>query len=141
LADSLEEAIVDMIYSGMASDDLANISDATDEWRWVLGKRITDAVEEAIRTEISEVRSIVADIDSESTLTEHIETLQKLAKRAAIPAQIVEQAVATVMERINEVEERTSVSGSPSFKAGAQDQSDAFDDVALRNLFEPLLAL
>lgn len=123
------------------SDELENVSDAAEQWRWVVGNRIIGAVEEAIRTEIKEVRSIVADIDSESTLTEHIKTLQKLAKRATIPAQIVEKAVATVTERIGEVEEQTSVSESPSFKAGSQDQLDAFDDVALRNLFEPLLAL
>jgi hypothetical protein len=141
LGDSLEKSIVNMIDRGMPSDELENISDAAEQWRRVLGNRITDAVEEAIRTEINEVRSIVADIDSESTLTEHIQTLQKLAKRATIPPQIVEKAVATVMERIGEVEEHTSVSESPSFKARSPDEADALDDAALRNLFEPLLAL
>jgi hypothetical protein len=140
LADSLEEAIIGMIQSGMPSDELANISDAVELWRWLLSTRVTDAVEDAIRAEINDVDSIVADIDSESTLTEHIETIQKLAKRVTIPPQAVKKAVETVMERINEVQEHTSVSESPSFKAGSSDEADAFDDVALRNLFQPLVA-
>ena len=47
-------------------------------------------------------------------------------------------AVTTVMERMAEVEERTSVSKSPSFNAAMGAEADAFDDVALRNLFAPL---
>jgi hypothetical protein len=141
LADSLEEAVVAMIHSGMPSDELSNISDAVELWRWLLGTGVTDAVDDAIRTEINDVDSIVADITSESTLAEHIETIQRLAKRVTIPLQFVEKAVATVKERISEVQEHTSVSESPSFKAGSSDEADAFDDVALRNLFQPLLVL
>ena len=139
LADSLEEALLDMIDRGMSSDDLENISDATEKWRYVLGDRIADAVEEAIRTEIDEVRSIVADIDSESMLKEHIQRLQKLATRATIPPQIVEKAVETVNERIGEVQAEASEPESPAFRAGSTGERDAFDDRALKNLFETLL--
>jgi hypothetical protein len=138
IADSLEEAALEMIDQCYA-DDLENIAVATEEWRHVLGDRIRNAVERAIRTEIDQVSDIVADIDSESTLTDHIATLKKLGERVAIPAPLLEKAVATVMERIGEVEEKTSVSASPDFKASSLGDSDRFDDVALRNLFEPLL--
>jgi hypothetical protein len=43
------------------------------------------------------------------------------------------------MERIAELEERTSVSKSPSFNAASSAERDTFDNVALRNLFAPLL--
>jgi hypothetical protein len=138
MADSIEEAVLDMIDQCFA-DDLENISDATEEWRHVLGERIWNAVERAIRAEIDQVGDIVADIDSQSTLTDHIATLKKLGERVAVPAALLEKAVATVIKRIGEVEEKTSVSASPSFKASSLGDSDAFDDIALRNLFEPLL--
>ena len=140
MADSLEEAVLGMIDQCF-SDDLENISDATEAWRHVLGDRIRNAVEQAIRTEIDQVHDIVADIDSESTLKDHIATLKKLGERVAIPPPLLERAIATVMERIGEVEEKTSISASPSFKAGSARDADIFDDVALRNLFEPLLNL
>jgi hypothetical protein len=139
LADGLEEALLDMIDRGMSSDALENISDATEEWRYVLGDRIADAVEENIRTEINEVRSVVADIDSESTLKEHIQRLQKLATRATIPPQIVEKAVETVNERIGQVQEEASEPESPAFRAGSTGERDGFDDIALKTLFETLL--
>jgi uncharacterized protein (UPF0147 family) len=141
LADSLEDAIIDMIERGISSDDLEKISDAIEERRQVLGSRITGAFEDVIRSEIDGVRDIISDIDSESTLKEHIQTLQKLAKRTTIPPQNVERAVAMVMDRIAEIEEQTSVSKSPSFKAAPTTELDDFDDAALRNLFEPLVDL
>jgi energy-coupling factor transporter ATP-binding protein EcfA2 len=141
LADSLEEAFIDMVAQGMASDELEKISDAVEQWQRVLGGGIASAVEEAIRSEIDNVDSVVADIDSDSTLKDHIKTLQKLAKRTTIPSEAVDSAVATVMERISEVEGRTSVSESPSFIAASPAEKDAFDDVALRNLFAPLVEL
>jgi hypothetical protein len=71
LADSLEDAIVEMIDGGMPSDELANILGSVELWRWVLGDRVAHALDEAIRAEIDQVSSIVSDIDSESTLKEH----------------------------------------------------------------------
>jgi hypothetical protein len=141
LADSIEGALVEMIERGMPSDELVKVSDAVDQWDGWLSDRVTSAIEDAIRSEIDDVWNIVADIDSESTLKDHIQTLQKLAKRTTIPSRNVETAVATVMERIAELEEQTSVSKSPSFKAALTAEHDGFDDVALKNLFEPLLSL
>ena len=138
LADNLEDALVNMIEGEMFSDALERVSDTVEQWKHLLDNRVMWAVEDAIRSEIDQIDNIVAEIDSQSTLNDHIETLQKLAKRTAIPPQIVEMAVATVMERMAELEERTSVSGSPTFNP-ASSAGDTFDDVALRSLFAPLL--
>ncbi|WP_156433531.1 hypothetical protein [Bradyrhizobium retamae] len=43
------------------------------------------------------------------------------------------------MDRITKLEEETDVSSSPSFGSGKQQESDRFDDEALRSLFLPLL--
>jgi hypothetical protein len=139
LADSLEKAVIVMVKGGMPSDELENISDAVELWQSKLGDGISGAVEEAITGEFEEVRNRVSEIDSDSTLNDHIKTLQKLAGRATIPSLILDGAIATVRERIAEVEEQTSVSKSPSFSAPSPPETDTFDDVALKNLFAPLV--
>ncbi len=140
LADSLEHEIIDMIRRGMPSDELENISDAVDLWNCTLGDEIPRAIDEAITTEFENVQSVVSDIDLDSTLKDHIKTLRKLGSRATIPALVLDRAIATVEERIAEVEEKTSVSKSPSFSAPTPVEGDAFDDVALGNLFATLIA-
>ena len=44
-----------------------------------LGDEIPRAIDEAITTEFENVQSVVSDIDSDSTLKDHIKTLRKLA--------------------------------------------------------------
>jgi flagellar biosynthesis/type III secretory pathway ATPase len=97
-----------MMTRGMPLDELEKISDAADMWQISVGNRITDAIGDAVSREIDDVRDIVSEIDSHSTLDDHINTLQKLAKRTAIPSQNVERAVRRVMERIAELKEQTS---------------------------------
>jgi hypothetical protein len=138
IASCLERAAIGMIHSS-ASDGLEKISDAVEEWKRHLGDEIPKAVDEAIVREIDDVASIIEDIDSESTLTEHIETLQKLAQRTRISKIAVSRAVETVMERIAVVEERSTTSSSPSVRAAFAPETDKFDDAALQNLFAPLV--
>jgi hypothetical protein len=139
LAACLETAAIKMIEMGMPSDDLEKISDAVESWERLLGAKIPQAVREAIIKEIDDVKDIVAAIDSESTLGDHIETLQKLAKRASVSSHAVSAAVETVEERIAEVEQKATVSNSPSLSAASVSEKDKFDDVDLNNLFAPLV--
>ena len=141
LADALEKGIIDMIRRDMPSDELENISDAVDLWKHALGEEIPRALDEAIQGEFENVENIVSEIDSDSTLKDHIETLRKLGGRATIPTLVVDKAIATVEERIAAIEEQTSVSKSPSFSASASSEGDNFDDVALGNLFATLIAV
>lgn len=141
VAEHLEVAAVAMLESAMTSDELEKISDAIDEWRHHLTDRLFRAHDEAIRYEIENVGTIVEDMDSESTLKEHIDTIQKLSKRVELGTQAVSKAVETVMDRITKLEEETNVSSSPSFGSGERQESNAFDDKALRSLFLPLLQI
>jgi hypothetical protein len=141
MAHRLEEAFIDMMTRGMPLDELEKISDAADMWQSSVGNLITDAIGDAVSREIDDVRDIVSEIDSHSTLDDHINTLQKLAKRTAIPSQNVERAVRRVMERIAELKEQTSKPKPPSFNATFPTEADAFDDEALRNLFASLVDL
>jgi adenylate kinase family enzyme len=137
LANCLETAAIGMIHN-CAPDDLEKISDAVEEWKQQLGSEIPQAVNEVIIREFDEIERTVESIDSESTLTEHIETLQKLATRTRVSTAVVSRAVETVMERIAVVEGRSTRSSSPSVRASTP-ETDKFDDVALQNLFAPLI--
>jgi hypothetical protein len=84
------------------------------------------------------VQFVVSDIDSESTLKDHIDTLKKLAPRADIPPASLARAISTVEDRIAEIEEQTSVAAPPSFSGSPPPEPDQFDDIALLNLFATL---
>ncbi|MDH2357616.1 hypothetical protein QCM80_44885 [Bradyrhizobium sp. SSUT112] len=88
-----------MLESAMTSDELEKISDATEEWRHHLTDRLFRAHDEAVRYEIENVGTIVEDMDSESPLKEHIDTIRKLSKRVDLVSQSISKAVETVKRR------------------------------------------
>jgi len=139
LANILEDAVVHMIESGVASDELEGISDAVEEGKDQLGDRVRNAIHDAIKAEFRDVDDTVSHIYSDSTLNEHLETLQKLGTRISIPASEVDAAISTIRDRIAELEEHTTPSRSPSIGQATNISADTFDDVELRNLFAPLV--
>ncbi|MHC2583044.1 nSTAND3 domain-containing NTPase [Bradyrhizobium diazoefficiens] len=139
MADYLEAAAISMLESPMSPDELEKISDAVDEWRHHLTDDLFRAHDDAIRNEIENVGSVVDEMDSESTLNEHIETIRKLSERVNIASHAVTIAVKKVKDRIIKLGEETDVSSSPSFSSGKPQEGDVFDDKALRSLFLPLL--
>jgi hypothetical protein len=139
LANLVENAAVDMIEQPMPSDELDRIVDAAEEWQVLLNGIVFHAIDAAIASEFRNVRDIVAEIDSDSTLNEHIRTLKKLAERASVSAEEVIRAVSIVEDRIAEIEEESQVFEPPSTKAAVPPERDSFDDAALDNLFAPLI--
>ena len=138
LVDELEDGLVKMLSYGVAMDDLDNISDAVANAGSLIGDDVREATEEAIRVEFTNVESNVADVDSESTLEDHIKLLEKLGPRAGVKSEDVVAAVKEVRGRIEELAEEASTAESPSVpRPKAED--DVFDDAALRNLVLPLL--
>lgn len=139
MAEGLEDAFVAMLERGVRSDDLEKISDAVERWKTRAGDRVENAVESAIRSEIDDVGRLVGDLDSESTLEDHIKSLRNLAKRVGIVSHEVEKAVEIVKARIAELRDEAAEPTSPSIKAPAELSSSSFDDVAIANLFAPLM--
>lgn len=139
VADTLENGAVDMILkTALNSEDLDKISDAFDEWSSSLGSVVRDAIERTTLLEFEHISDVVNQIYSESTVDEHIETLQKLAKRMNIAPSLVERAVDIAAERKSEIEEKTSISSSPWVRNVDPRSADVFDDNALHALFAPL---
>ncbi|MCA1455179.1 hypothetical protein I6F35_18410 [Bradyrhizobium sp. BRP22] len=139
MADHLEAAAVAMLETNLTSEELEKISDAVDDWRRHLTDQLFHAVDDAIRYEIENVGTVVEEMDSESTLLEHIDTINKLGERVGLSSQAVSRAIERVKDRITKLEEETEVSDSPSFPGSKAKANDVFDDTALKNLFTPLI--
>lgn len=139
LATALESGLVSVLQSGIASNDLEKISDAIESVGKMNNPEIAEALTKAIIREIEDVVAVTAEIDSESTLDDHIKSLEKLAPRAGIPSAELAIAISRVEDRIAEIEEQTSIATPTSFTSSSTREVDKFDDTALRNLFMPLI--
>ena len=140
LADALERSFKVMLENSIASDDLERISDAIDDWGIHLNDDVEDAFLELIQREFDDVSEIVSDIDSESTLHDRIEMLKKLGKRKGFAKSYIDRAIDIVDSRICEIQEEEEELETHAPKLGSRnDPSEEFDDVALLNLFAPLL--
>ena len=141
LADILEEGAVNMIEGhSLNSEDLTKLSDAFEEWAHSSSPKLKPVLDRAIEKEFDDIDEVLRDIDSESTVDEHLEMLGKLAKRASIPTSVVQRAIEAGEERKGEIEGRSVYAPSPTVKNVDTQATDTFDDNALNNLFAPLRA-
>jgi hypothetical protein len=139
IADSLENAFVRMLELGVPSDELEQISNTLDIFTRSTSEKMKEAVREAIQREVDDTKQIVKELDSESTLKDHIKTLRVLSERAGIQVHRIEKAVEIVETRIAELEDERPEPSSPSVKLADTTDAVKFDDDAIINLFSPLL--
>lgn len=139
LRDTAEQGLVAILDGHVWPDDLENICDAIDLNKDDLSSKITEMANRAMLSQIEDVDSLIEDIDSESTLTDHIKAMRRFAPRLGVPDSVLEQAVAKVEERISEINESVETADSPDFFGSSFSETEKFDDVALKDLFTPLL--
>ncbi|HHK8584570.1 TPA: restriction endonuclease [Vibrio parahaemolyticus] len=133
----LEKEILEVICWG-SSEILSNLIDVVDSASG-LPDSIINAIHKAVLLEFQENDSRIMEDDSESALEERIEELKKLALRFDVSDSELNRAVSAIEERIMEVEEQGSPASTPSFSSPKSREADKFDDLALRDLFMPLL--
>ncbi|WP_217543196.1 MULTISPECIES: restriction endonuclease [Vibrio] len=133
----LEKEILEVICWG-SSEILSNLIDVVDSASG-LPDSIINAIHKAVLLEFQENDSRIMEDDSESALEERIEELKKLALRFDVSDSELNRAVSAIEERIMEVEEQGSPASTPSFSSPKSRDADKFDDLALRDLFMPLL--
>lgn len=138
IANILENQFADMIGSGPAGDELEEIADLVDEHADILNGFVTEAVREAIIEEITEISDRVADMDSEGSLTDHRDLIERLADRISIPQFYIDDAIAIIADRIEKVGDETIAAESPYIHASEFNESAVFNDQALLDLFAPL---
>lgn len=136
---ALEDGTISLLATGLDSDELGKMSDAIIEHEDYFGPEVAAAAREAIQREFDDIERSAAETDSESTLTDRITSLEKLALRGGVAPAVLTSAIETLNRRIAEISEEAETAEPPSFSGATKPEIDKFDDAALANLFAPLL--
>jgi len=139
LAVAIESAIRKMLGGPLDPDDLERIVTSIDANKANLGQMFDDEINTAIPDMIENVGGNLGHVDSDSTLSDYISTVEKLANRIGYNPQAVDSAKRAIQSRIEEVSEDAAKEEELSVTGGDM-RTDTFDDQDLKNLFEPLLA-
>ncbi|CUW40843.1 conserved protein of unknown function(containing P-loop containing nucleoside triphosphate hydrolases domain,157-366) [Magnetospirillum sp. XM-1] len=135
----LEAGLIGLLNGYIGTDDLQTISDVIEEHRTIVSPNIIAAMDRAIVREIEEISDRVAELDSESTLNDHMGYLGVLGPRAGVPESVIARAEKIVKERIEAIEEEITTADAPEIGRRKQ-ENEPFDDTAIQNLFAPLLS-
>lgn len=138
LLELIEKALTDTIRWS-SSYMLSTLVDAVDAANELLPPSITRALQVAVLEEFEENTSRISEDDSESFLSDRINTLKKFALRFGVPDAMLNSAVSAIEDRIGEIEDRSSSASSPSIPPWDRRDREKFDDSALRDLFTSLL--
>lgn len=142
IADLLEDAILSIVTDEYLSiDDLDKIASTVEQWRDNIGGRVRSAVDQAIEREFERAPSVFRDTDSESTLDEHVEVLQRLGRSAGLPEEKIGWAHDLANDRKIEIASEAVEAEPITARASTQVEVDDFDEAALQDLFTQLLNL
>lgn len=134
----LEAGLVEMIDGYVPVDDLKALSDAIENSTPSFSSNITMAIDRAIADAIDNISDRVADLDSESTLNDHLEYLDVLGHRAGVPQSSIDRAKKIVEARIQTIESEMAISDAVEIGRTMREE-EIFDDTAIQNLFAPLV--
>jgi len=140
LCEHLEAGLIGLVRDGIASDDLVKVCDIVNEESTTWSQDVHDAITDAIQYEFSEIASIVAQIDSESTLNDHADSLQKLGRRANAAPFEIQDALQTINDRIEEIRDEAPQAKSPKFSGSTPFGKDECSDQEIRDLFLGLVS-
>lgn len=130
--------MIDLLDFVTASDDLERMANAIEHAGESVSDEVRHALVVAITRQFEEISEITRGIDSESTLEDHSKTLEKLAPIARVSSEVVATALQAVKNRMAEIAEEVVEEQAPSVTGTAQQETDTFDDQALRDLFTSL---
>jgi hypothetical protein len=135
----IEDGLVALLEGHVWPDDLENMCDRIEEFEEELNPRVREAADKAMLCQIEDIDSLIEDVDSESTLNDHIKAIRRFGPRLGVPDIVLEIAVSKVEARICDINEQVRTAPSPSLSASSLHETDNFDDAALANLFAPLV--
>lgn len=139
LCDKLQGGLVDILDGHLWPDDLERIYDAIDEEDKYMTDSVKSARDRAVVRDIDNLSSNISEIDSESTLNDHIKALRRYAPQVGITEELLLQAIRVIESRISEINEETDEAPSIQVSGQSAPKSDKYGDAELSNLFAPLL--
>lgn len=132
----IEEKIILILEEGMSTEELVQIVRKIDEYMYLTDcKSLTQAVEDAVNIEISEVRDLIDDLDTENELSEHMDYLIELS---SITGKNIDCAISVVQGRIDNIDE-SEAPIRPSFVSRYHDGVEGFTNEDLISLFSNLV--
>ncbi len=139
--DKLLNAIItrleEVIKEGMAIDDLINtIESVREHMDDEVPEELDEAIDRMVRIEFFETTDAISHLDSEQSLSEHLEHLDSLAKISGYDAT---DAKETVYDRLAEFDEPDHGEYRPHFSKHGGESSEEFGDAAIASLFGNLV--
>nr|WP_180217664.1 restriction endonuclease [Agrobacterium fabrum] len=139
IAQTIEEGLIELILGySLNSEDLVRLLDAEEEWTNEVSDEVSSALLKAIHREFRDVEDAVRNIDSDSHIDEHVESLTRMAKRASVSDKTLQDAIDVAEARRAQIYERPDGPPSSSGRGFGREMQESFDDSALNNLFAPL---
>lgn len=135
---ALTERLIDILESEPQSDDLTAIASEID--RSAAPVELIEALNAAIKAEFDDLDRRVEGMDSESSLSDHMESLRELAPGAGIPEAAIRQAELSIVYRIERIKMEEEEPDEPPSVQQATARSHVFSDDELNTLFSSLLA-
>lgn len=135
----LEGVLIKQIKKISSPDDLEEICDKIDASRDVLSGDVVNATYDAIDYQLNEMESLVSDVDSESTLNDQLEAVEKLGRRVQASSDRISRALEAIKSRIEDVQEGTIEADEPDFSGRMPREPDRFEDGQITDLFSLLL--
>jgi energy-coupling factor transporter ATP-binding protein EcfA2 len=140
LIDEIEEKLAEMLNGHIWPDDLEAMDEAFGKDVSDFGSDVRSALNRAIIREVNDIDNLIADVDSESTLQDHISAIERFGPRVGVSPEKIERAVARINDRISSLEVEPDSNAPQQFSSAAYAEPEQFDDTALLNLFAPLVS-
>lgn len=135
----VEKAIHEMFERPLDPDDLERLINTVDENENLLGSLFETDILTAIPQLIENVGKNLSHVDSDSTLSDFVATIEELAKRVGHDPSSVEVAKDAIQRRIEEVDEHSVEDSEMSVTGEYPRVTDRFDDQDLMSLFASLI--
>ncbi len=134
---AISARLVEAIEGGMAVDDLINtIQNVREHMDDDVPAGVDDAIDRMVRYEFTDTREAISHLDSEQSLSEHLEHLDSLAELTGYDAANAKEVVS---DRLAEFEEPYYGEYRPSFPRRGDGTSEEFGDAAVASLFGSLV--
>lgn len=138
IREAIVERLIDIFESELDSDDLVAIANEID--RHTAPNELNAALTAAIKAEFDNLDSKLEEMSSESSLSDHMDSLRALAPGAGVPSDLMFQAERSVERRIERLKEEQEEPDEPPSVQQAATRPQAFTDEELNTLFFSLLS-
>ena len=137
LLEAIEARLIEVIEDRLPPDELVAVTESVQEYMSeTLSELAASTLDAAIEYEFSDTSEAISHLDTESSLNEHLEYLDSLAK---LTGRDSETAKSVVYDRISEIEESRHEERSTGFSPSKRRSDEEFGDNDLVSLFSNLL--